>query len=172
MSKYTADILFYLAIFLGLLLFIFSAITWDNYRDYQYRVMDADKAKRARTLSGILFVLAILAVGASVILYYWYPPEKIVTRTVFSKPETKNINVYTAPSPSDRHTMRSTQVRAAPRPKPLPSSQCPPPRRQVILLEESGVQPPCPPSSSRCPPCPPNGISPSMYPDLSRDIRR
>jgi len=109
-GNYTADILFYLALFLALLLFIISAITWDNYRDYQYRVMDADKARKARIFAGILFAFALLAIITALVLYIMFPPDKVRIKTIYSKPDTKNIIVYPAQTPSGLYTSQSSKA--------------------------------------------------------------
>lgn len=163
MGEYTATILFYSTLGLALILFVFSAMTWDSYRDYQYRVMDQEKAKRNRFISTLLFGLAIVVTLVTIILYFVYPPHKVVTRTFYEKPETKNITVYRQPPPSELHNLRSTRVQPPALPAPTPAPQ--PPRRQVILLEEASCPAPCPEPSrtTLCPaPCPnpyPEGAS-------------
>ena len=138
-NNYTADILFYLALFLGLLLFLLSAITWDNYRDYQYRVMDADKARKSKIFATVLIAFALLSIVLAITLYIMFPPRKIVTKTVIAKPETKNIVVYRAEPPSGIHTMKATQVECI-------DNKCKPPcppqtKTKVIVLEEPCCDP-------------------------------
>lgn len=146
-NNYTADILFYLSLFLGLLLSIFSIISWDLARDAQLRLTDEEKSKQYRVYSTFLFAFALLSIGLAIFLYFYYPPHKILTKTIYEKPQqAKNVNVYIAPQPSRLESLKPRRVEA---PTPKPRAVCPPqPQTQRYTFEM-----PCPGQcpSSECP---------------------